>query len=333
MADVTVYTMPNCPWCKKAKEFLKENDVEFEERNVIEDPEARSDLVEKSGQRGVPVIDIQGTVIVGYKPDRIREALKIVEMHREMYDLVIVGGGVAGLAAAIYAGRLMIKTALVAETLGGTIISTDDIANYPGFKRISGLDLTERLQDHLRDYIVETIERKVDRIERCDKGCFKVFSGDEYLHTKTVIFATGTEWRKLAVPGEEEFSGKGVHYCALCDGAFYKDKVIAVVGGSDSAAKEALLLTQFAKKVYIIYRGEKLRPEPVNMRRVQENDKIEVINETEVLAVKGGEFLTQIVLDPPFRGSKDFPVDALFVDIGHVPLSGFARDLGVELNE
>jgi len=330
---VTVYTMPSCPWCEKVKDFLKKNEVDFLECDVIEDPKARNEAFDKSGQKGVPVLDIDGTIIVGYKAERMREALKMVQMHQNMYDLVIIGGGVAGLAAAIYAGRFLMKTALVAESLGGTIISTNDIANYPGFSQISGLDLIKRLQGQLESYDIELVEKPVSKVERCENGCFKAFMDNVFFHTKAIILATGTEWRKLGIPGEEEFTGRGIHYCALCDGAFYKGKTIAVVGGSDSAAKEALLLTEYADNVYIIYRGEKIRPEPINLDKVLKNEKIKIINKTNVLVAKGDQFVTSVVLDRPFQGSEVLKVNALFVNIGHIPLSDLAKDLGVELNE
>lgn len=254
-------------------------------------------------------------------------------MANNMYDLVIIGGGVAGLGAAIYAGRFQMKTAVVAEKLGGTIILTNDIANYPAFKQITGMDLADKLQKHAEDYNVEIIEKKVTKIEKCKEGCLKVFTGNEHLHTKTIILATGTEWRKLNVPGEKEFTGKGVHYCALCDGPIYKDKIIGVVGGSDSAAKESLLLAEYGKRVYIIYRKEKIRPEPINLKRVMENKKIEIINNTNVTEIKGDKFVTGVIFDKPYKDSNEFKLDALFIEIGHIPLSDLAKQIGVELNK
>ena len=254
-------------------------------------------------------------------------------MAEKMYDLVIIGGGVAGLGAALYAGRFQMKTALIAENLGGTIVLTNDIANYPGFRQITGMDLAGKLEEHVKDYAVKIVESKATKIEKCKEGCFKVFTGKEHYHTKTIIFATGTEWRKLNVPGEKEFTGKGVHYCALCDGAFYKGKTIAVVGGSDSAAKEALLLTEYGKKVYIIYRKEKIRAEPINLGRVNKNKKIDIINNTNVVGIKGDKFVRSVVLDKAYKGSKELKLDALFVEIGHLPLSGLAKDIGVKLND
>jgi len=254
-------------------------------------------------------------------------------MDTGKYDTVIVGAGVAGLGAAVYAGRFQMKTAVVGETPGGTIILTNDVANYPGFSQITGLDLAEKLQAHVNNYNVETVEKVVTRVERCPEGCFKVFTGNEYLHTQSIIFATGTEWRKLKVPGEKEFANKGVHYCALCDGALYKDKIIGVVGGSDSAAKEALLLAEYGKKVYIIYRKEKIRPEPINLNRVMGHKRIEIINNTNVTGIKGDTFVTSVTFDKPYKGSTEFQLDAVFIEIGHIPLSGLAKEIGVEVNE
>ncbi|MFH1849998.1 MAG: FAD-dependent oxidoreductase [archaeon] len=248
-----------------------------------------------------------------------------------MYDLVIIGGGVAGLGAAIYAGRFQMKTAVVAEKMGGTIVLTNDIANYPGFRQISGMDLAEKIKRHVQDYDVELVEKRVTAVEKC-RGGFRVSAGKGDMLSKTVIFATGTEWRKLGVPGEDEFTGRGVHYCGLCDGPFYKDKVIAVVGGSDSAAKEAILLSEYASKVYIIYRKGKIRAEPINYQRVIASKKIEIVPDTNVTEIRGDRFVRMVMLDRPYKGSMEFKLDGVFVEIGHVPLSGMAKVLGVKVN-
>lgn len=256
-------------------------------------------------------------------------------MHGEglMFDTVIIGGGVAGFAAAMYAGRFQMKTLVIGDIPGGTIILTDVVENYPGFKRLTGLELADKIREHALEYGVKTVEAKAEKVKLCRQGCFIVSTGSMSYHTKTIIFATGTEWRKLGVPGEKEFANKGVHYCALCDGPFYKDKVIGVVGGSDSAAKEALLLTQYGKKVYIIYRGEEIRPEPINKKRVMENPKIEVINKTNVVEIRGDDRVRRVTIDRPYNGSSEIHLDALFVEIGHMPLSQLARDIGVETDE
>ena len=150
---------------------------------------------------------------------------------------------------------------------------------------------------------------------------------------KSILFATGTKWRKLEVPGSIELENKGVAYCALCDAILYKNKIVAVVGGSDAAAKDALVLAEHVKKVYIIYRGEKIRPEPVNLKRIELNKKIEVINNANVVEIKGTQFVTGVVLDREYNGSKDLPLQGVFVAIGHLALSELAKPLGVKLNK
>jgi thioredoxin reductase (NADPH) len=254
-------------------------------------------------------------------------------MEEPNYDVVIIGGGVTGMGAAVYAGRFQMKTAVVTGEKGGTIVNTDDVANYPGFKQISGLDLAEKVEEHAKEYDIELVEKKVTKITRCKEGCLKVYTGEDHLHTRSIIFATGTTWRKLGVPGEEDFAKRGVHYCALCDGPLYRDKTLAIVGGSDSAAKEALLLAEYAKRVYVIYRRDRIHAEPINVKRVEDNPRIEVIPNTNVLEIKGDKTVDSVTLDTDYKGSRQLKLDGLFVAVGHTALSGLAKDIGVELNE
>ncbi len=252
------------------------------------------------------------------------------------YDIIVIGGGVAGLAASMYAGRLEMKTLLLAEKMGGTIVLTDVVENYPGFIRLTGQELADKIKAHALDYTVGIVEEKATDVKKCRDKCYTVFTENKSYHTKTVIFATGTKHRYLGVPGEKEFENKGVHSCALCDGPIYKNKIVGVVGGSDSAAKEALLLTQWAKKVYIIYRGEKIRPEPINLSRVEQKVKegrIEIISSTNAKEIKGEKFVKGIVFDKPYMGKKEFPLDAVFIEIGADPSSGLAKPLGVKTNQ
>ena len=262
----------------------------------------------------------------------------------DIYDTVIIGGGVTGFSAAMYAGRLKLKTLVIAAVRGGTIILTNDIANWPGIKQTDGITLAKQTEEHALSYEdVEAIDAKVNEVKRYkqkhvgSKATYFVYTEDgKRFQTKTVIFATGTEWRKLGVPGEREFSGRGVHYCALCDGYAYKNKTVAVIGGADSAAKEALLLTQWAKKVYIIYRGDKIRPEPVNLTRIKEKIKdgrIEMILNTNVIEIKGDRFVATAILDRLYKGSKECKLNGIFVDIGHIPQSQLAKELGVKVDE
>ncbi|MBS3135802.1 FAD-dependent oxidoreductase [Candidatus Woesearchaeota archaeon] len=249
----------------------------------------------------------------------------------EKYDLVIIGGGVTGFGAAMYAGRFEMKTLLLGDVMGGVIMTTNEVANYPGFKMITGTELAEKLREHALDYKVDMKEIKVDKVEKAKDGFIVTTRESKYFAT-SIILATGTEWKKLNVPGEKEFANKGVHYCALCDGAFYKNKVVAIIGGSDSAAKDALVLAEYASKVYMIYRGDKIHPEPVNLRRIEANSKIEVINKTNVVEIKGDRFVNKVILDKAHNGSKELALDATFIAIGHIPLSSLAKDIGMALD-
>ncbi|MBI4399729.1 FAD-dependent oxidoreductase [Candidatus Micrarchaeota archaeon] len=193
--------------------------------------------------------------------------------------------------------------------------------------------MADKMEAHAREYAIDIQDDKAVKVEKCG-NVYEVTteSGKKY-QTKTILFATGTKFRNLNVKGEAEYKNHGVHYCALCDGAFYRNKVIGVVGGADSAAKEALLLTEYGSKVYMIVRGEKIRPEPVNEKRVASNKKIEVISKTNVVEIAGdGKNMTHIVLDRPYNGSNKLELGALFIEIGHIPLSDLARNIGVSLN-
>src|SRR3989344_9100086 len=233
----------------------------------------------------------------------------------------------------MYAGRMNMKTLVIGDLHGGIITTTDVVENYPGFIRLTGLELADKLQQHAEDYKknVELLEDRVTEVKK-EKDHFLVKTKEKSFETKTVIFATGTKYRELKVPGHDQFKNKGVHYCGLCDGFFYKDKTVGVVGGSDSAAKEALLMTQWAKKVFMIYRGEKIRPEPINMKRIEQNVKIEIITKTNVTEIKGEKTVKSVVLDNPYKGKKELELDGLFIAIGLIPLSDLAKTLGAKIN-
>ena len=258
-------------------------------------------------------------------------------MTNEIYDMLIVGSGIVGYGTAVYAGRFNMKTVIIGEVPGGVITTTDVVENYPGFKKLSGFELAEKVKEHAQDYNTTIISDKVIEIKKNGKIFEALTLSNEKYFGKAVVFATGTEWRKLKVPGEAEYFNKGVHYCALCDGAFYRNKIAAVIGGADSAAKDALVLAQFCSKVYIIYRKEKIHPEPINMKRVEEKikeGKIEIINNTNIVEVKGdGKKLTHVILDKEYKGSNQLNLDGLFPAIGLIPQNELARQLGVKLND
>ncbi len=260
-------------------------------------------------------------------------------MQKENYDLVIIGAGGVGLASGMYAARLGLNTLVLGAMsgselpIGGVITTTNIVENYPGFPKISGQELAKKLEEHAREYDMVTIkEERAEDVEKKDNCFLTTTKNGEYL-SKALIFATGTKWRKLDAKGSKEFERKGVNYCAICDGPLYKDKIVGVVGGSDAAAKDALLLSQYAKKVYIIYRGEEIHPEPINLERVNQNEKIEIINNANIIEVKGNELVESVVLDREYKSSNELKLDGVFVAIGHIALSDLPKKLGVKLNE
>jgi len=250
-----------------------------------------------------------------------------------VYDVVVIGSGVTGYGAAMYAARLDLSVAVIGEVDGGTITLTDDVANYPGFKQVTGQELANSLKAHAEDYPVHIELGTVTDVFRCDQNCFYVVTDKKTFLAKSIIMATGMKERELEVPGHDELRNKGVSYCALCDAPLYKGKVVAVVGGSDSAAKEALLLAKYCSKVYLIYRREKIRPEPINARRIEREPKIEVITQTNITEIMGTDKVTAVKLDSPYNGSDTLPLDGVFVAIGGIPHSELAKKLGVELND
>tara|TARA_Y100000034_G_scaffold5829_1_gene6456 strand:+ start:3304 stop:4221 length:918 start_codon:yes stop_codon:yes gene_type:complete len=249
----------------------------------------------------------------------------------KIYDTIIIGTGVAGYSAAVYNARFKLNTLVLGKRIGGLLQDTHVIENWPGIISIPGADLMKNLKAHVESYKVPIKEEEVIDVSKVN-GTFKVRTSKQTYESKTIIFATGSERRKLDVPGVKEFENKGVSYCAICDAPLFKDKVVGVVGGSDSAAKEALLLSEYAKKVYIIYRKESIRAEPINLQRVKENKKIEIINNTNVMQVKGDKFITQVIFDKPYKDNEKFKLDGLFIEIGQIPGSALAKKLGVKVN-
>ena len=171
-----------------------------------------------------------------------------------MYDVIIIGAGFAGFSAATYAARYNLKTLIIAKELGGAIVSSNEVCNYPGFSKISGLELMKKFEEQAKSVGAEITNEEVIEAVKENIGFRVITDKKKEYKTKTIILAQGSERRRLDVSGAKEFEGKGIHYCATCDAAFYKDKTVAVVGGGNSAAYASLLLSKFARKVYIIYR-------------------------------------------------------------------------------
>lgn len=256
----------------------------------------------------------------------------------QVYDLIVIGAGCAGASGAMYASRMNLKTLMIAELPGGLITTTHIVENWPGIKSISGPDLAASLVDHATSFGVPLANERVTEVTRIHEKTpegkqsgYLVKTASNTYKTKSVLFATGTKHRKMEVPGEEEFNNKGVSYCALCDGAFFKGKTVCVVGSGDSAAKEALLLSEHCPKVYVFVRGDRLKAEPVNYDRVMAkgSEKIEVRYKTQITEILGTKSVEKVKLNT----GEEIAMQGVFVAIGHIALSEIAGKLGVDLNE
>ena len=247
-----------------------------------------------------------------------------------MYDTIIIGAGPAGMTAALYAARSNLKVALLERGIpGGQMNNTSDIENYPGYANISGPELAEKMFEPLENLGVEHLFGSVEKIE--DQGAIKkVFTEDEVFETKTLIIATGAFHRHLGVPGEEELNSRGVSYCAVCDGAFFRDEDLLVVGGGDSAVEEAIFLTRFAKTVTIVHRRDELRAQKLLQERAFANEKIHFIWDSVVKEIKGDNRVSSVMVENVKTGEvSEHKFGGVFIYVGLDPVSEFANDLGI----
>lgn len=249
-----------------------------------------------------------------------------------VYDLIILGAGPAGFAASIYAFYHKLSHIVIGEEIGGTALSADMIKNYPGFDAISGADLMKKFQNHAESLGGKIIQARINGLSK-KNDFFEVNTESETYQSKTLIIALGTKRRKMNIPGEDKFLGKGVSYCATCDSIFFKNKTVAVVGGGNSAAQAATLLADHAAKVYLLYRGPELKCQPATIDQLKANPKITIIYSTNVLEICGEKKVDNLKLDNAYEGSKDLKTDGIFIEIGSMPSSNLLNQIGVKLNE
>lgn len=255
-----------------------------------------------------------------------------------MYDVVIIGGGPAGVAAGVYAARKKMKTVLIAEGVGGQSVVSDGIENWIGEQNIPGPMLAKKLKDHLEVYKNEIdlkIPAKVEEVEKNSDGTFIVKFGEDELQSKSVVICSGGRHRRLGVPGEDKFNGRGVAFCATCDAPFFKDKDVAVIGGGNSGLEAVVDLLEYANKIYLVARkGEgELRGDPVTQEEVMNNAKVEIIYHSNAIEVLGDKMVTGLKYkEIDSEKEKEISVQGVFVEIGTVPNSEIVKDL-VDLDD
>ncbi len=250
-------------------------------------------------------------------------------MHSDSYDVIIVGAGPAGLCAAMYAGRGMLRALTIERGApGGELLNTDLVEDYIGFESIKGWELAQKFTAHAQKFGAEIVTDTVQQVRKVADGGFEVSTdGGKVYRAPAVIVTAGGTPVKLGVPGEQEYAGRGVSYCAVCDGAFFKGEVLAVVGGGDAAVEEADYLTRYASKVYVVHRRDRLRASPILQQRAFANPKIEMVWNKRVTEITGGERgVQQLVLEDTVTGAPStLPVGGVFVFVGFRPNSGIVE--------
>jgi len=331
MASITIYSKETCPYCDSAKRLLASKGQTWTEIDVEAEPSQLDEMIERSGHRTVPQIWIGERHIGGFDElaalDRAGELDELLGLRAgattpaEHVRLLIVGSGPAGWTAALYAARAELQPVVVAGLMaGGQLMLTTDVENYPGFPEgISGHEMMERFQAQAERFGTRVFQEDATRID-LSRLPFRVETSERAFTADAVILATGASAMWLGIDSEQRLMNRGVSACATCDGALYKGKAMAVVGGGDTAMEEALFLTRFAPEVTVIHRRDELRASKIMQERATRNAKIRFLWDSEVDEVLGQDFVTGLRVRNLKTGAKtELPVEALFVAIGHKP--------------
>ncbi len=332
-SKITVYGAPWCPDCKQSKQFLGEQRVRYNWVDIDQDEEGRRRVQElNDGKQIIPTIVFEdGSILV--EPSNAELAAKLgisPKAERHYYDLVVVGSGPAGLTTALYAAREGIETLIIEKGgIGGQAGSTERIDNYPGFAEgIGGGELADQMRAHAERFDVEILPAQTVTKIQID-GDYKMItteSGDEYC-SMAILLAPGTRYRRLNVPGEEDLIGAGIHFCATCDGPFYKDREVVVVGGGNSGIEEGLFLTKFASKVTVLEFSDRLAASQILREKAEKQAKMEIKLNSAVQEFKGSGHLESILVLDRTSGKVEelFPA-AAFIFIGLDPNTDFVKD-------
>jgi len=337
MARVQMYSMEWCPYCAKAKALLNAKGIEYDEVDVTDDEAKALEMVQRTGQQGVPQFFIDGRWIGGYDNlaylnatgalDQLFGIESTVDLAK-VWDVAVVGAGPAGLTAALYAARKNLSTILIALDLGGQVGITHLVTNYPGLPVIEGPELVRMMFEQAYMYGLERmLGERVQNIRVDGRAkVLELVSGKE-VKARAVIVASGAEKRRLEIPGESEFAGRGVVYCSTCDGPFYRDKTIAIVGGGNSALEAAVEMSGIAKKVYVVSRREWSADE-VLKDKAGSAKQVKALVGYEPLEIAGSEMVEQLTLRNLKTGkTRKLKVDGVFIEVGLSPNSDLVLDL------
>jgi thioredoxin reductase (NADPH) len=339
--SITVYGAHWCPDCRRSKQFLGEHQIPYRWIDIEQDKDGEQYVIQKNnGKRIIPTIEFADHSIL-VEPSNAELAAKLAlktTAKRSHYEFIVLGGGPAGLTAALYAAREGIDTLVIERAaLGGQAAATERLDNVPGFAEgIEGADFSDQLRRQAARFGVEMLQAQdVVRIHSHDNyHCVDTADGSEY-SARTLLLATGSRYRRLGVPGESDYIGAGVHFCATCDGPFYRGQPVAVVGGGNSAAEESLLLVKFAERVTLLVRGDQLKASQVIKEKVLRHPQIDVRFNTEVVSFDGsGGRLREVTVRSNRTGAEEkISPGGVFVFIGLTPNTAFLTDSRVHTDQ
>ncbi len=330
MRKVTVYSTKNCPYCRMAKAFLDKHGVPYESIDVGENSDAAKKMIDLSGQRGVPVILVDDEIIIGFDSQKLNELFGET-VSGEVYDVLIVGAGPAGLTAGVYCARKMLNTIIISENIGGQALASWAIENYMGYRMITGEDLMKKFEEQVHTLNMRLELDRIVSISKEDDVFILRTISENLFKAKSLIFAQGNRPKKLGVANEEQYLGRGLSICSTCDGPLYKGKRVTVVGGGNSALQTVVEMSEIAQSARLIVRSS-IRADPVYVRMLESKKNITVHLNTQITALHGDKFLDAITIRNESGEEQKIEIDGVFIEIGWLPntdiLDGF-----VALNE
>jgi NADH-dependent peroxiredoxin subunit F len=331
MPDVTVYSTKNCPYCRMAKAFLEKHAIPYTSVDVGEDEEAAKHMIAISGQRGVPVITVDDEIIVGFDAQRLNEIFG-TGTEGEVLDVLIIGAGPAGLTAAVYCARKLLTAIVITENIGGQAVESWTIENYMGYRMITGDELMKKFEDQVKE---QKISLELDRVLGItpSEGIFKVQTATDATYlARAIILTPGKQPKKLGVEGEERYLGRGLSVCSTCDGPLFKNKVVAVVGGGNSALQTAVEMSKIAKEVHLIVRST-IKADEIYVKSFEAQKNIILHSNSVVSALHGDSLLSAITIqDRLTKEESKISLDGVFAEIGWSPNTDFVSGL-VQLND